>query len=280
LITSFYRIPSIKILLILLLVACQNSVGSSNQTLTETVIPPTPTDIYGPNGINSLQTIIDDMKAPHESRPMGAPIWAEWSRRPCLEYGNDPQGFTALLAWGQLYVDRRGNPATNTRVQIRDIKAYVLSKSDGKWHLVQDSRLVDGAAFREDYKDDINKPADIRYEEDGSISVTAGDGYNFHFWTAGGRATIDPNDIAGIFATVQARLIVDDPNLPDDRDIARYLLDMGADYWKDLDAEWDYWTTNKQVGAGKFKFVGVEWKAFNMITLSEEEIRANPPPLD
>lgn len=250
------------------LVSCVNSNSSTVPPSTIT------TDIP-----NSIEIIINDMKLPHEGRPHGVPTSYDWALRPRLGMGNNPGTFRAMVAWGQVFEDLNGNPAANTRVQIRDIKAYMLSKGDNQWHLLQNSHLVEGGAFREDFVDDISKPADIRYEEDGSISVTAGGGYNFHFWTPA-RTSIDPNDIAGIFTTVQARLVINNPSQADDRSQARYLLDMGGDYWLDLSAQWDNWETNGDIGIGRFKYVTTEWQSFNMITLSEEEIRQNPPPLE
>ncbi|MBH8576634.1 hypothetical protein I8752_27325 [Nostocaceae cyanobacterium CENA369] len=75
-----------------------------------------------------------------------------------------------------------------------------------------------------------------------SISVKTGNGYNFHFWPPG-RASINPIDVMGMFTTVQARLVVDDFNKPDDRSKARYILSMGGDYWFNLTAQWNNWTT-------------------------------------
>ncbi len=184
-----------------------------------------------------------------------------------------------MMAWGQLYEAATGNPATNTRVQIRNIRAYMLSKRDGQWYLLQSSTRVEGAAFREDFAGNVNKAADIRYEPDGSISVKAGQGYNFHFWTPS-RASIDPNNVAGIFTTVQARLVTDNPQQADDRFQARYLLGMGGDYWLSVTAKWDNWKTNGDIGIGKFKYVTTSWQAFNMTTLSADQIRQNPPPLE
>ena len=229
---------------------------------------------------NSVETIINDMKLAHEGIPKGVPTSYSWALHPRLNMGIDPGTFRAMTAWGQLYEDSDGNPATNTRVQIRDMKAYVLSKNDNQWHLLQSSRLVEGDAYQADFIDDINKPADIRYENDGSLSVTAGNGYNFHFWPATGRVVIDPSDIGGIFTTVQARLVLNDSNLPDDRSQARYLLDVGGDYWLSLTAKWDQLRTNDDIGIGRFKFVTTEWQSFNMTTLTESEIRQNPPPLE
>ena len=193
---------------------------------------------------------------------------------------NNPGNFTAVLAWGQFYEAAEGNPATNTRVEICNIKTYILSKKNSQWRLVQNSKTVYGDLFYENFADDFSKKVDIRIEPSECISATAGDGFVFHFWVSDGRATIDPNDIAGVYTTVQARLVIDDPNKPDDRDQARYLLNMGADYWLDLTAERDNFKTNGDAGFGRFKYVTIDWQAFNMITLSAKKVRNNPPPVE
>lgn len=231
------------------------------------------------SAIDSIQTIVDDMQPPHEGVPHGVPKSYNWALGPRVGMGNNPQGFKAMIAWGQLYEAATGNFAINTRVQIKDIEAYVLSKQDSKWYLLQSSRRVEGNAYREDFVDDINIPADVRYEQYGSISVKPGKGDNFHFWCATGKTPIDPNNISGIFTTVQARLVVDNPQKPDDLDSARYLLSMGGDYWLNLTAKWDNGKTNADIGIGKFKYVKKEWQAFNMTTLSPEAIGRNPPPI-
>ena len=220
------------------------------------------------------------MTPPHEGTPHGVPINYSWASDPRVGMGNDPQGFNAMTAWGQLYEDAAGNPATNSRVQIRNIKSYMLSKRDSKWYLLQSSLGVEGAAYREDYVGNVHRAADIRYEPDGSVSAKAGQGYNFHFWCANGRALIDPNDVGGIFTTVQARLVIDNPQQADDRTQARYLLSVGGDYWLNLTSHWDHFTTNGDIGIGKFKYVTTKWKAFNMITLSSAQILQNPPPIE
>ncbi len=237
-------------------------------------------DAYPRRTINSIGAIIYDMSPPHEGRPRGVPAHYNWASSPRVSMGNNPKNFKAMIAWGQLYEAATGNPATNTRVQIRNIKAYILSKRDGKWYLLQSSIRVEGAAYREDYAGDFRKPADIRYEPDASVSVKAGQGYNFHFWSATGRVPIDPDDVGGIFTTVQARLVIDNPQQADDRSKARYVLSMGGDYWLNLTAKWDNFTTNADIGIGQFKYLRTRWRAFNMTTLSSDQIRQNLPPLE
>ncbi|MGL5795913.1 MAG: hypothetical protein ACRC06_16235, partial [Waterburya sp.] len=223
--------------------------------------------------------LIYDMTPPHEGMPHGVSTDYDWVSGPLVDTEMNTQDFKAMTAWGQLYEDSIGNSATNSRVQIKNIKAYMLSKQDDKWHLLQSSKKVEGAAYREDFAGDMSKPANIRYEQDGSVSVKAGQGYNFHFWPLNNRVSINREDIAAIFTTVQARLVIDNPQKPDDRSKARYLLGMGGDYWLTMTAQWDNWTTNGGIGVGKLKYVTTNWRNFNLITLSSSEIRRNPPPL-
>ncbi|MCU0497750.1 MAG: hypothetical protein MUF87_10395 [Anaerolineae bacterium] len=231
--------------------------------------------------LNSVALIADDMRLPHEGRPHGLPEQYDWSAAPRIGYGDQPPtNWTAFIAWGQVYEDAQGNPATNTRVQIRDIEAYYLHAESQRWYLLQFDRLVEGAAYAEDFVDNLSVSADIRAEPDGSISIKAGGGYNFHFWPESTRTTIDPQTIGGIFTTVQARLILEDLALPDDRSQARYLMSMGGDYWLDLAAEWQSdWSTVGDVAIGRFRYITPEWQAFNMTTVPPAQLCANPPPL-
>ena len=230
--------------------------------------------------INSVEEIIDDMTLPHEAAPKGVPASYNWAQKPRLGMGNTPGIFTALIAWGQVYETSAGNTAANTRVELRNIRTYLLSRKTDQWTRVQATTSVDGAAYREDFANDQSKPAAVRIEPSGGLSVVAGNGYNFHFWPISGRVTINPNDIAGVFTTVQARLVLDNPNAPDDRSKAQYVLSMGADYWLNQSAQWDNFKTNGDVGIGRFKLVTTQWKAFNMSSATPQQLRQNPPPLE
>ena len=241
---------------------------------------PPATDLDEGEAINSVETIIADMAEPHEGRPSGVPEAYGWATEPRVGMGNDPGDFRAFTAWGQVYADAEGSPAQNTRVEMRNMKAYLFSKRDQAWHLLQEAERIEGAAYVEDFVDDVNKPADVRYGEEGTVAVKLEEGYNYHFWPAAGRVPVDPDDVGGVFTTIQARLVLDDPAGPDDRAEARLLLSMGADYWLSLDADWDQWTTNGDVGIGRFKYVREDWRAFNMTSASAELLRRHPPPLE
>jgi len=222
--------------------------------------------------------IINDMILPHEGLPHGVPSGYDWQSKPRKGAPEPGVGWTAAIAWGQVYEWAGGNPATNTRIQMKDLAMYYLSKKDNKWHLLQSAVKVSGANYREDFVGDVNKPANTRVEKDGSVSVTCGGGYNYHFWPSSGRTTIPVNDVAGCYATVKARLIVDDATKPDDREKARYLMSVGGDWWQSLTAPWDNFKTNWDIGIGRFRFITSEWKSFNMYSVPADTIRVNPPP--
>jgi PA14 domain len=254
---------------------------------------PSPTPIPDPDPVSDTSGSIpsasqislgfDDSILPNEGHPSGVPSYYRWANGPSIDSGNNiPEGWNAFTAWGQIYVESGWNPPTecNTRVQIRALDAWYLSKSTNEWILLQHADSVNGAAYVEDFANDENKPADAKDESmnGGGTSVTAGNGYNYHFWTS--RVTIDnPDDIAGIYTRFQSRLVLDDPNGVDDRASARYLASDGADYWRSLYAGWaSDWSNNGAVGSGRFKFVTSDWQNFSMETLTPEQLSKNPPP--
>ncbi len=231
---------------------------------------------------NSVKLIAQDMHLPHEAKLHGAPAYFDWFTGPRIGMGLSPQGFKAMTAWGQVYEAEQGSPARNTRVLLRNIKAFCLSASDGEWHMLQGSRSVNGEAYAEDFVDNINIAADVRSEDSGGVSVIVGNGLNYHFWPTGERAVLPlAKNISGIFTTVQARLVVDDPAKPDDRACARILVGMGGDYWRDGDAQCaPNYANNNDIGIGRHRYVKTGWQSFNMTTMSLAELQKTPPPLE
>ena len=256
------------------------TVSSTNISFKTVAIAPTtqpPSQTPPP----SLWTqIASDMTGQHEANPHGVPLSWDWATGPVIEMGNNANGWKAITSWGGVYEASTGNPATNTRVNIRNMQTFFLQKSTGKWLLLQDTDYPDGAAYLEDFSGDISKPGDVRKEPDGSISVKAGGGYNFHFYPSD-RATINPNDIGGILIILEARLIVDNSALPDDRSSAKYLCGAGADYYPSLTGGWPgNLSYNPGVGIGKMKLVQPYWRFFAMTTLNASQLAANPPPVN
>ena len=226
------------------------------------------------NNGNTIEQIIADAADPHDARPNGVPY--DWGDAPRLGMGtNPPASWNAATAWGQVYEAVGGNPVTNVRVQIRRISLSFLDRRTGDWSVIQDVNQIGGAFYREDFVDDISYAADFRDEAEGrSIRLPNGAGLNFHFWPDAWRSVFPLEHVQHAIASVEARLILDDLNGPDNLDDARLMMSTGADYWESQSAQWDQWTTNGDIGIGRFGFLTRDWHTFNMTTLTAASAEA------
>ncbi len=229
-----------------------------------------------------FQTLVDALTEPHEGRLAGVPDFFDWAFGPRVGFGNTlPEGWNAMIVAGAINqdADRQHLIGDNTRIEVRNLNALILSKSTGEWRYVQQNEAVTGAAFRNDFGGNTNTPADIRNEPDGGVSVRLMPGYNFHFF-APQRVEIDPDDVGGVITFGQVRLILNDPNGEDDRRDDVFLGTVGADYWKSLTAPFDNLRTNGDVVIPQIRHIGNEWEYHYLTTLTETELLRNPPPLD
>ena len=246
-------------------------------------VDPTPSPTTAATPVNTVETVIADMTEPHEGYARGVnydggEAWS-WVYHPRIGYGNTPpDGWNAFIPWGQVYADTSGITTANVRFELRNLQGGYLSKADHQWHQWSGPDPIIGANYAEDFADDENIEADIRPIE-GGISSTIVDGYNFHFFHEN-RVEIDPTDIAGVWTFFEGRVVQADPNGPDNRREAHLLASVGGDYWLSKSAAWDQWTTNGDVGIGRFKYLTPEWRAFNMHTLTAEQIQRHPPPVE
>jgi Ricin-type beta-trefoil lectin domain-like len=226
---------------------------------------------------NTLDLMLSDSTGPHEDAPKGVPLSYSWSTGTRITL--DPpwrSDFYAMTAWGQLY-EGASNQATNTRVAIKDPTAWVLDKN-GAWYEAQPPDKVGGGAFAADFVNNATTTPDIRIEPDGVISTRANQYWNYHFWPASGRSTVDPTNIKGICSAFKARLVVDDYSKTDDRDKSSYVADSGADTWRNLTVNWvSDWSNNYDMGLGKMKRVTKDWQSFNMCNVSPDKLRLNYP---
>jgi hypothetical protein len=274
--TSFIASMLILVSLFTLLTACDQE---PFVTIVNPDIPAVPDVSEVTDTVNSVEVIISDMANAHESKPYGVPSSWDWYSRPAIHHYLPLSDYHAYTCYGQFYEDIFETKATNTRVEMRNLRTWYLSKSKHTWIPLQNKRpIIEGLWFPEDHSA-AGIPADVRKEENGGISATAGYGLSegkcFHFWIKD-RAAIDRTDIDGILVTMEARLIVADPTKPNDMHLARYILNVGADYWTSVEGG-----TNAQgdIGMGRFKFVIPAWRHYNFTTVPAEILRQNPPPL-
>jgi hypothetical protein len=172
---------------------------------------------------------------------------------------------------------------------MRDLKLFILSRSTNQWTELVSAQDIGGEFCPQGSNYHQCTGGDSkRAESTGGISIAPLAGNDFHGWY-GGRTEIDGADIKAVFVTMQSRLIQNDTSAADDRSVAKYLFDVGADYYPELGPSSHYLPG---VGVSRAKLLSNNWQSFNFMTfsdvgvqdpgggISEQEFRGNPPPLD
>jgi len=223
------------------------------------------------------------------------PGWGTGKNMP--EAYSKPDGWTTSGAWGVITADYpvdfhapwrvpgpyTGNQAPNTRVQVRDIQIWWLL-SDGRWVLGAYNAAPGGDSYHASWRGDVNIAADVRDESSngGGISarfVNYGPVYGeflYHFYSSPAQV---PSNYVGFATAFFARKILHDPRGPDDRAQARLLVDGAGDWWVAPGVKWDNFKTNAPMGYNRFKYLSNEWQMSSFHSLTEAQIRANPPPI-
>jgi hypothetical protein len=209
----------------------------------------------------------------HAPRGDAIPSW--WT-------GERPTWTSAVLSWFTAF-EAQGNKATNTRVQLKDLRFYILSESTRKWSQVDISAAPDLNLWK--YPFDYAAPASgsgVRKETDGGISVKPVYPNFHHGW--GNAKSINPQDVRAVFATIDFRLGIDNTSKPDDRALAKYVVDVGADYYPDMQLKWSLGYA-PGVGNGRMLLATPNWRTATLLVPNKnygstlDEMRTNPPPL-
>lgn len=213
---------------------------------------------------NDLLQIYDDMHTKHEARPDGVPDNYDWSSSPRVGVGNNPTSdYSALTGWGHIFTNR--DCPSDTVVQLRNLRTYLLSKKTARWRYLQGG-AIHGRIYRADFHNNENKSAGYQVNSD-VLEVKVPQGTAFHFWSKSSRPGIDYDDIAGILVVFEARAESTEFN-----SCSPLLAGAGADYWKSKNAEWDNFLTNRDAAIGRLKIVKDNWGWFGMTTASKREL--------
>ncbi len=222
--------------------------------------------------------IAADMQGSNEGYPDGVPLSYDWANGPVIGLGNNFAPQAALEWWGGLFTGPNGNPATNTLVNVRDVSLYVLSKSTGIWTSYSfPFSQISSDVYSADFTVDYGTSVPMRQESDGSFSFSVAAGQVSHFYAPYPRVSVNPNDIGGIVALMEARLILNNANGADDRSTASYLLGSGTDPYPATTGPGI--ENNESVGNGKLKYVEVNWRSFAMTTMTTSQLASHPPPI-
>ena len=218
--------------------------------------------------IFSRDEVINDMFATSEGVPAGIPNYIGWKNSPRVNLGiKIPADWNAVLSWGQVYAEESSpNPDKDfplARVHIKDLQIYFYYK-DGTWELFDNVESPGGDHYVESFSNNTNKPAQMRRETGGGVSIQAGSGWNFHYYGNKKRFT-RADEIAGVFVVCKARLI----GYESYDTMPKYVMNMGADWWRNTSVQWaENYANNDDIAIGRFKKVTPEWRYFTMHTFT------------
>lgn len=206
--------------------------------------------------------VLDDRAGPHDAIVAGvSPDWS-WGSAADPGWGlhGQPAGWTApaYTMWGIVAAAAAGSPATNVRVQIRDLRTDF--RRAGAWTRVQSEREGIIGEVYTDFSTNTAVPADmVRLGSEGvAVRLPAGTG-NFHFYPSGRVAF--PPDLQALVVSMDVRLIPADPAGIDDLDSARLYAVAAGDVWRSTDAQWSgSGVANGHAPIGRFRLITREWR--------------------
>ncbi|WP_413578143.1 hypothetical protein ACLVWU_06330 [Bdellovibrio sp. HCB290] len=253
-------------------------------TVSPTVTPspnPTMAAIVAGQTATSHEAVIPDIQYEWQRKPgiimqspSGAdiPSWFEHSK---------PEWCYILNSWLQVF-EAEGNTAKNTRVQYRNMKIYVLSQATRKWSLLKN----DVSPYTDTWKYPFTFASSngTRVESSGGLSFKPK--YPLFAHGYGTHSTIVPQDIRAVFVSMDTRLVLENASGADDRNVAKYLVNVGADYWPNAQAVNTSWSYAPGVGQGRFILATPDWRKAVMVVpngrygSNMQEMIDNPPPLD
>ncbi|WP_413575416.1 RICIN domain-containing protein [Bdellovibrio sp. HCB290] len=247
---------------------------------------PEPTRSPSSDGYITLDKLFSDMTTASEAIPIN-PVY-EWQYGPKVTMVaprgdaipswfpyNKPTWLYDAISWFVLQ-EAQGNKAVNSRVEISGLRMYFLSESSRKW--VRMDYVAAPYTETWQYPFDIASPS-------GNAGNLLRPVYPKFYHGYGKNLAINPQDVRATFIAVDFRLVVIDPSKPDDRAVAKYVVDVGGDYWPGNGAGHGSWPYAPGMGNSRFLLATPNWNTSALIVpntflgASMEELRKNPPPL-
>ena len=230
---------------------------------------------------NLLYTPKYTVEAPyHEAVPSCADTndW-KYAPRAGSDKGMKPLGWKGVGIWSTIYLQEDQKPVSNTGIEFQNMKLWAYTRTTG-WVLLEHANPT-GSFYDENFTSDAHKnflSNYINYGEEKRTRIKldySTVGYNYHPFGSqidlveAGLLNSDGSVINGdtlyILSEMDIRLCVWDSAQPSDIDEAKYVANIGADWWREKGLSWTPdWNSNKDVCVGQFRTITKEWKRLYM----------------
>lgn len=197
----------------------------------------------------------------------------KYAPRPGADNGKKPASWKALGIWATIYQQYSHELSKNTGIEFKNMKLYGYSKRLG-WRLIEHANPT-GSFYDENFTNDSSKNFTSNFfnSKDTKTSKVKLDtktkGFNYHpFGEQNDLTEIDMLDIEYVFSRMDIRLVTWDTTLPSDIDDAKYVANIGADWWVEKGSYWkEDWSSNRDVCVGQFRTITEDWKSLYMCSV-------------
>ena len=197
----------------------------------------------------------------------------KYAPRPGADNGKKPASWKALGIWATIYQQDNHELSKNTGIEFKNMKLYGYSKRLG-WRLIEHANPT-GSFYDENFTNDSSKNFTSNFfnSKDTKTSKVKLDtktkGFNYHpFGEQNDLTEIDMLDIEYVFSRMDIRLVTWDTTLPSDIDDAKYVANIGADWWVEKGSYWkEDWSSNRDVCVGQFRTITEDWKSLYMCSV-------------
>jgi hypothetical protein len=227
------------------------------------------------------EALVIDPQFPWQRRPQVTMHAPRGDAIPAWWRGNRPDWTHVAVPWFTAF-EAQGNAARNSRVQVKDLRFFILSGKTGQWRQVVLQARPEVTLWKYPFSAAGQACGSaLRDEKTAGVSVLPAYPLFLHGW--GRPRSIDPADVAATFTAMEFRLIVDDPHKRDDRRLARYVVDVGADYYPDQSLRWSL-DFAPGIGNGRMLLARPAWRTATLLVPSKDHgvtldsLRRNPPP--
>lgn len=236
-----------------------------------------------------LQRALKDMQLSHEATPAGVADGVGWKTRPAEGMGTEPyassikpwwkgtkfEQWRSIVTWFTIYAVEGSSFAPNAGVEVAGIETWYQSATEGVWRRLQSSRQP---TWQGGYATNaIDRSQDRIHSSPGSEGlVLAPSAANM---VHGGLGHVDTPwtenplqaDLGALLVSVRHRLVMKDTALPDDRSVAQFIVQAGADYYPfkgarvaDMNAAYV-----PAIGLGRFVRASPQWRYALMLVVKK-----------
>jgi hypothetical protein len=256
------------------LVACGGTADNADAQTNPT--SPAPGNTAFAVSAGELSEIARPFGTRHEALAEGLPMSYDWARVSRIGHGNQvPEGYRALTGWGVVFwaTGSSDSTAASQAAEIKDSQTYLCSGPARRWQRVQNGS-IEGAAFRPDFVGNENVPARVTPIGSSEVRVGFPAGRAFHYWPRQGRIELAGSDaVCGVMVVFRARAVAADGSALPSATVPALLIGAGADYWASVNAPWNQYQTNQDVGIGQLRRLTSQWRWYGLTTAAPAELQ-------